>query len=412
MQTGVEHLYVQKENKYLRCGFTTGSCAAAASYAATIRLLTGEEPGVVDLMTPKGILLHLPVSWEEEKAGVVKDAGDDPDVTDGALIMAEAVALPPAAEKKGLHGVWDIDRHPFSWSDEEHALTLYLDGGEGVGRVTQPGLSQEVGQAAINAGPRKMIFEAVAAACRRWSFTGSLLITVSVSEGRRLAEKTFNPRLGIRGGISILGTSGIVEPMSQEALIASIRLEMSMQIQSGRSLLLAAPGRYGETFIQKDLGLDCQKAILFSNFVGQTVDLAAELGAEGILFVAHLGKFIKVAGGIMNTHSREADARAELLAAYALRGGASRDAALQILGCRTTDQAVDLMREAGCLEKTVDLVCQAVRDHLQRRCQGRVRTEAILYNGQVGLLGQTEGAAKLLEQIHRQGEELSCRSLS
>ena len=200
-----------------------------------------------------------------------------------------------------------------------------------------------------------------------------------------------------------MGTTGNVEPMSEEALIASIRLEMSVRIHSGMKTLLAAPGHYGENFIKDRLHLRTENAVLCSNFVGKTVDSAVELGADGVLFVAHIGKFVKVAGGIMNTHSREADCRAELCAAFAMRAGISREAAMRILDTRTTDEAVDIMKAEGVLPEAVKLICTAIRNHLQHRCVGKIRTEVILYNTSEGLLGMTDGAEQMLAQM-RTGE--------
>lgn len=415
VNTGVEDLYVMKENKRLRCGFTTGSCAAGAAYAAVLKLLRGSAPEAADLMTPKGIRLHLPIEEASGSGcicGVRKDAGDDPDVTDGAVIQASAELIMP--EEISGRGIWRtrqaIDKEPGTgeeavsfpghshvWMRRRDAAVL-LDGGEGVGRVTKPGLSQRPGEAAINKVPRDMIFDAAFKACEECGFSGNVLVIISVPEGEKLAERTFNPRLGIVGGISILGTSGIVEPMSEESLISSIRLEMSMKIRQGGKNLLVVPGRYGENFVKGTLGIGGDDIIICSNYVGKTVDAAVEFGAEGILFAAHIGKFIKVAGGIMNTHSREADSRAELCAAYAMRAGISGGDALRILETETTDEAVDIMYEAGVLPEAMKLICAAIKAYLQHRCDGRIRTEAILYNTSRGLLGMTDGAGAMLEE--------------
>ena len=212
--------YVYKNNKKMRMGYTTGSCAAAASKAAAWMLLHGQILPEVELMTPKGIGLHLEVldpklSKGEVSCAIRKDAGDDPDVTDGLLIYATV----SKTEKPGIT----------------------LDGGEGVGRVTRVGLEQAVGDAAINKVPRQMIREGVEEICRGAGYTGGLSVIISIPGGEELARKTFNPRLGIVGGISVLGTSGIVEPMSEEALIQTIRVDIKMQLSGGRSYLVLVP---------------------------------------------------------------------------------------------------------------------------------------------------------------------------
>lgn len=435
----------------LRCGYTTGACAAAAAKAA-VRVLLGGKPLqredrlLVELTTPEGIRLSMAaedVHFLPEGNGaacfVRKDAGDDPDVTDGCRICVLVRTLHMGAEdgreERRNRPVLPADVGERSYIrfcgqeyDSAHrqvlcaqmdacpgALFLALEGGEGVGRVTQPGLKQNIGEAAINPVPRKMIFDAAEEECTKAGFCGALMITVSVPEGKRIAEKTFNPRLGILGGISILGTTGIVKPMSEEALVESIRLEMRMRAASGAEILLLTPGSYGQTFLRDSLHLDPEKAVLFSNFVGEAVDEAVLLAEDGqrqdaapgrhsltgILFVAHIGKFIKVSGGIMNTHSREADCRAELCAACALQAGAGAGDVLRVLESRTTDEAVAIMKQAGVLDRAMDIACRKIRYHLQRRSGGRIRTEAVLYSQKEGLLGMTGGAGQMLEALRR-----------
>lgn len=382
--TGLETTYVLKNNKKLRCGYTTGSCAAAAAKAAALMLFSGCVQREVSLMTPKGILLRLEIldaRIENRRAScaVRKDGGDDPDATNGLLIYASAAR----SETPGI----------------------LIDGGEGVGRVTRKGLQQPVGAAAINEVPRRMIRAAVEEVCRDFEYRGGLEIIISVLGGEEAARRTFNPRLGIEGGISILGTSGIVVPMSEEALLSSIRLEMEMHKANGRDYLILTPGNYGETFAGNELHVDLSNAMKCSNYVGQTLDMAVELEMKGILFVAHIGKFIKVAGGIMNTHSREADARAELMAAFALRAGAERETACRILETETTDEALEILRQAGHLRKAMELAAERVQYYLQHRVGGSLQTEAILFSTGFGHLAQTAGAEELLQTIRRSARE-------
>ena len=376
--------YVVKQNKRLRCGYTTGSSAAAAAKAAAEMLLGGGEISCTELMTPKGIRLKLDLEQvvrgeDFVSCGVRKDGGDDPDATNGLLICARVEYL----EQKNIQG---------------EAPRISIDGGAGVGRVTLPGLEQTVGAAAINRVPRQMIREAVFELCQAYGYTGSLKVTVSVPGGEEAGQRTFNPRLGIAGGISILGTTGIVEPMSESALIQSIKVEMKVQLERGNGYLVVIPGNYGAVFSRNELGIDPEFTMKCSNFIGETLDFAAELKAKGILFIGHIGKFIKLSGGIMNTHSRNADSRMELLAASAIRAGAPLPVLSEVLRAATTDEGLRILKEAGCLETAMKHVTERAGFYLRARAGGAFQTEVMIFSNVYGFLGQTAGAADLLER--------------
>ena len=378
MKNGLEDYYVIKNNKKLRYGYTTGSCAAAAAKAAARMLLTGETVENIDLMTPKGILLHLEIldihkGEEEVSCAVRKDGGDDPDATHGLLVYA-------AVRKKKESGVT-------------------IDGGRGVGRVTKRGLEQPVGAAAINRTPRAMITEAVEDIADAFGYTEGFTVVISIPGGEEVAKKTFNPRLGILGGISVLGTSGIVVPMSEDALIASIHAEMRLRKENGGDYLLITPGNYGAAFVSSYPDVDVENSVKCSNYVGETLDYAVNLGIRGILFVADIGKFIKVAGGIMNTHSRDADARMEILAANALRAGADVRTAKQILDAVTTDEGLAVLKQTPYWTDTMQLVAQQVEYYLNHRAQGQLIIGAVLYSNAMGELGRTTQAERLLENL-------------
>lgn len=380
MKNGLENQYIIKDNKKLRLGFTTGSCATAASKAAAHMLLTGEDIPYVSLMIPKGIKLHLEVldiekTTDSVSCAIEKDAGDDPDVTDKLWIYA-------SVSKKAQRGIEIV-------------------GGKGVGVVTKPGLEQPVGTAAINKIPRKMITEELENICKECGYQGGLLVEISVPEGEKTAEKTFNPRLGIMGGISILGTTGIVEPMSETALLASIRVELNQQIQIGHRSLVITPGNYGREFLRENFPFDLESAIKCSNFVGDTIDMAVELGVENILFVAHIGKFIKVAGGIMNTHSRNADARMEILCANAAVAGVDASVLQQIMQEVTTEEGLRLLKDHGYLEKTMELVIEKVQYYLEKRSYGKCNMAVVLFSNEQGELGRTENFGKVAEEIQK-----------
>ena len=266
-----------------------------------------------------------------------------------------------------------------------------------MGRGTQCGLSCEVGKAAINPVPRQMIFEQVAGVCRESGFKGVLSIEIRVPGAFEVAHRTFNSRLGIRGGISILGTSGIVEPMSETALLDTIRLELRQRIRKGEKNLLVTPGNYGESFVGNVLGLGLGQAVKCSNFIGSTIDMAVEEGAESILLIGHGGKLIKLAAGIMNTHSSWADGRMEILAAHGAACGAKRELVEQILEAVTVDEGLRLLEtEDGLREQVMKRVMGRLEQHVKRRAGEGLRAEAIVFTNERGILGATTGADDLL----------------
>ena len=384
-RTGLEDYYILKDGKKLRYGYTTGSCAAAAAKAAAQMLLTGQTVEEIALQTPKGILLHLLVEDISRGEGWVrcairKDGGDDPDVTNGILVYAKVNKINAVAK------------------DTE----IELDGGIGVGRVTRTGLYQQPGEAAINPVPRKMILESVEEICQNHGFSGKLHVEISIPAGVELAKRTFNPRLGIEGGISVLGTSGIVVPMSEDALIASIRLEMKMHVKNGAQYLVITPGNYGAMFSRDKLDIDLTYSMKCSNYLGETLDMAEELGVKGILFISHIGKFVKVSGGIMNTHSRCADSRAELMAAQAFRAKAPTEVIGKILDSQTTEESVQILKGAGYLETTMAIMAEKIQFYLDHRTGKRIETGAIIFSNVEGVLAKTETVDTLMDKINGQ----------
>ncbi len=375
-----DEMYVFVNNKRLRRGHTTGTCAAAASKAAAMAVL-GHPTDNVRIVTPKGIALDLPIEDSKVSDGrascaVRKDGGDDIDATNGTLVYSEVTMIPSGIE---------------------------IDGGEGVGRVTRKGLDQPPGNAAINHVPRSMIKEALEDVAASYGYTGGFRAVVSVPEGRTIAAKTFNPRLGIEGGISILGTSGIVEPMSETALIDTIRTEMRMRVENGCRTLLVVPGNYGKDFSEGIDGIDPDYAVKCSNFVGEMLDYAVELGVDVIL-VSNLGKMVKLAGGIMNTHSRNADARMEILAADAAVAGASIECVRNIMGCISTDDALDEIAKEDLIGKTSEIMMGKIEYHMNHRTGGAIRTGAVMFSSVYGLLGKTSLADELLDEVRRELE--------
>lgn len=375
--------FVYKNHKKLRYGYTTGSCAAAASKAAAAMLLSGKEISYVELHTPKGIDLRLEVldiSREDNavSCAIQKDGGDDPDVTNGILIYAK------------------VSREP---ADEAQII---IDGGIGVGRVTKPGLEQPVGAAAINKVPRQMIRENLEAVCEQYHYHGKLSVVISIPSGVELAAKTFNPRLGIVGGISVLGTSGIVEPMSEQALIDTIRVEMRQKLANGMEYLLVVPGNYGIDFLdQYGHGLQLEDAVKCSNFVGEALDAAVEFGAKGVLLVGHIGKFVKLAGGIMNTHSHNADARMELLTVHAALLGAPVELLQKMMECVTTDDALKYLKEVDLMEPVMERIMEKMEFYVNQRAQHQLELGVITFSNVFGILGQTKNVPDLVKKIGR-----------
>ena len=374
-------LFTIKDGKKLRCGYTTGSCAAAAAKAAAVMVLTGQRVDAVSLTTPKGEVLHLQpedISFGPSSAtcAIRKESGDDPDITDGILVYATV---------------------------EKTAGPMVVAGGPGIGRVTKPGLACSVGDWAINPVPRRMIEEALSDAAKECGYTGGLKLTLSIPGGEILAQKTFNPRLGIVGGLSILGTSGIVDPMSEQALVDTIHTEMDSRRAAGESHLLAFFGNYGVDFSRDELGLDVSQRVTISNYVGEMLDYAVYKDFSDVLLIGHIGKLIKVAQGIMNTHSRYADGRTTLLSLEAVFAGASRDLAKTIYDSLTTDEAVRILSEAGLLTPVMEAVCQKIDHYLEARTHGAIRTGAVIFSNVYGVLGYTSQAKDLLA-VHQKGE--------
>ena len=336
-------------------------------------LLTGLVKESITIETPKGILYHAKIldicrKEREVSCAVEKDGGDDPDITTGAWIYAKV----SYREGQGI----------------------VIAGGRGVGRVTRKGLDQPVGNAAINRIPREMIRKEVLEICKMTDYQGGLKIEIFVPDGERLAAQTFNPRLGIEGGISILGTSGIVEPMSSQAILDTIRVELRQRKEEGFDDAVVSPGNYGLEFMKQAYGYDLDKSVKCSNFIGATIDMAVEMGFQKILLAGHIGKLIKVAGGIMNTHSKEADCRMELLAAFAAKERADLSQINRILECATTEEAIPILMESGKCEAVMSRVAKRVCYYMENRAGGKLKADCILYANEFGELAKSEGAEK------------------
>lgn len=394
--------FVFKNQKKLRCGLTTGTCAAACAQAAMLRLLTGQALSEVTVRLPESrknpentrVTLSVYPTADDGFA-TRKDAGDDPDVTNGTEIRAYIQVCDVAYVPAGA----------FASADGR----LYLTGGVGVGRVTKPGLEQAVGQSAINRVPRQMIFDAVQQVLEDFgedACTNCYLITISVPAGAELAQRTFNPMLGIEGGISILGTTGIVEPMSEAAIVAtietSIRQVLAMEdgdIGRRKRRILAVPGNYGQRYVEQQLGLRGVPVVEVSNYIGEAIDLAVSYGATDFLLVGNVGKLVKLAAGIMNTHSRVADGRWEIFAAHLALCGGTRAQVAAMREATTTEEMLTRLEELGLRAPVMASIMGEIEAHMAHRIHGQMDFGVIVYSERFGRVGETAGVERLLEKF-------------
>lgn len=352
-------LYVIKDGKKLRCGYTTGSCAAAAAKAAAYMLITGKPVDYIEIDTPAGIPLKLEVCKQEitkEYASccIIKDAGDDPDVTDHMEIFA------------------GVSRR------EDGAINI--SGGEGIGTITRKGFWGEVGQAAINPVPRKMIANEVAiiADC-------GFDVTIYAPAGVEIAKRTFNANIGIHGGISIIGTSGIVEPMSDEALKKTIYIEIDSAIEGGAEEFVLFPGNYGENVVNS-LELKGAK-IKVSNFIGDALQYINEKGIRSITLVGHIGKLCKLSIGAFNTHSKLCDVRIEAFIYYLALRGAPLEVLTKVNSCLTSEEAVKILLDYGYQEIFNDMT-KGCEDRIRRYLKNNsLNIKVIMYSMDYGILG-------------------------
>jgi len=357
----------------MRWGYSTGTCAAAASKAALIRLLHDKEAAAVRVELPDSRLVEIPVanSWRTEYgaiARVIKDAGDDPDVTNGISILAE-VQLQP------LSGI-------------------VIEGGAGIGTVTKPGLVVPVGEPAINPVPRQMIERALLPLLPPGQ---GLKVIVSAPGGQRLAKKTLNPRLGIEGGISILGTSGLVRPMSEQAFLDSLVPQINQAVALGYRTLVFTPGGMGAQHLSK-LGAPADAVVQTSNFVGQMLDAALKRRVKRILLFGHIGKLIKVSAGIFQTHSKIADARRETMAAHLALLGARQELIREVMQANTIDAIIPLIK-ADNMEMVFQYLAVAASKHCQQRCEDKIKVGTAMYALDGSILGYDLSAIAIARRL-------------
>ncbi|EQC00287.1 cobalt-precorrin-5B (C(1))-methyltransferase CbiD [Photorhabdus temperata] len=363
--------------KQYRKGYTTGSCATAAAKVAALMVLRQQVIDHVSIVTPSGVTLRLNVEQpliegQQATAAIRKDGGDDVDATHGMLIFARVTLCD--------HG------------------EIHLSGGEGVGTVTRKGVGLQVGSAAINRTPRQTIEAAVREAIGPMR---GAEVEIFAPEGEERAKKTYNGKLGILGGISIIGTTGIVTPMSEESWKRSLAIELEMKRAAGAEKVILVPGNHGERFVREQLGLDGQLVVTMSNFVGYMLQEAVRLGFRHIMLVGHPGKLVKVAAGIFHTHSHIADGRIETLIAYLALMGAPQALLLEVNRCDTTEAAMELIAEYG-LQAVYDRIAERICERMSEMLRFAVnppRCDAIMFSFDNQILGASRPLNDILEEM-------------
>ncbi|MDT2830543.1 cobalt-precorrin-5B (C(1))-methyltransferase CbiD [Vagococcus carniphilus] len=369
--------FVYVNGKKMRKGYTTGSCATAASVAATHLLLNEEECEEVVVLSPVDKEIRIPIESIERVddktaiASVRKNGGDDADATHGMLIYSK-VTLRDDAE-------------------------VTIEGGEGIGRVTQEGLLVPIGKPAINPKPRKMIGDNIR---KMLGESRGADILIFAPEGYEIAKQTMNRNLGIIGGISILGTTGIVTPMSEDSWKAAISIELEMKKKQGFEKIVLSPGNYGEDFAVNKMMIDETKIVSMSNFVGYVLKEVQRIGFEEVLMIGHLGKLIKVSAGIFSTHSKDADARAEILVANLALMGMPIPDLERVSKCLTTEAAGDIISETG-YEGVYQIIADKIKfrsEKLLKYRDPKVKVDVVLFSSKTGLLSSTKPIKELMEE--------------
>ena len=367
--------FVYKGQKKLKLGYTTGSCATAGAMAGAKFLLAKERMEEMMLETKDGQKMPIPIDSINQTGkdcvmtSVKKNAGDDTDITDNMDVITTVTLI-----KEGI----------------------VIRGGKGVGIATKPGLNQPVGEAAINDGPRKMIAQVLRDVADENDYTGGFWVEISIPHGEEIAKKTFNPRLGIEGGLSVLGSTGLVEPMSEVALLETIRTEISVKTAGENKNLLLTPGNYGRDFAKEAFAIDLETGVKCSNFIGEAIDMAVSYGAKKVLLIGHIGKLVKLGSGIMNTHSKVADGRMETLAVCALEAGVSADLVRELLQCTSTQEAILQLEKKQAKEAVMECLLRRIKRQLDLRSGENMQTEVIVFSNEDGVLCASKEAMRMV----------------
>lgn len=387
--TGLDTLW--HNGKSYRKGYTTGSCATAAAKVAALMVLRQQVINQVSIVTPSGVTLRLNVEQplicgQLASAAIRKDGGDDVDATHGMLIFAQ-VALNDSG-------------------------SISIVGGEGVGTVTRKGIGLPVGSSAINRTPLHTIEEAVREVIGP---ERGAEIVIFAPEGEERAQKTYNGRLGILGGISIIGTTGIVTPMSEESWKRSLALELEMKRAQGMTSVILVPGNHGERFVQEQMQLSGDRVVTMSNFVGYMLQETQRLGFRRVVLVGHLGKLIKVAAGIFHTHSHIADGRMETLVTRLALMGAPRELLQAVFECSTTEAAMELIEQHG-LQAVYNDIAQAICARINQMLRFAVQPlqcDAVLFSFDNIVLGSNRPVNDIVADLRTEiSQEILCEKES
>lgn len=379
--------------KRLRGGYTTGACVAAGAKAAALYMQDSLTADVVEITALDGTRLMIPIKKIERlddgrlpegalppviRAEVVKDAGDDPDITNGTSVFVTLTLARSEDDLKAVPGV--SVRHE----------NILFEAGEGIGHATKPGLSLSVGEPAINPGPRQLVHNSLLEA---FGSPRPCRVRIDIPAGRELAKKTLNPVLGIEGGISIIGTTGVLRPMSEEAFKESLVPQIKVARAAGFDTQIFVPGKIGER-IAASWGLPEAGMVQTSNFIGYMLEAAAEIGLKRILLFGHIGKLAKVAAGVFHTHNRVGDARLEVLAAYSGAMGMPGEGIERILGAVTTEEALPVIAEYG-LERVYERIAARASYRAERLIFNKVQVGTVLVTLQGELLGMDDRAREI-----------------
>ncbi|MBC2855107.1 cobalamin biosynthesis protein CbiD [Cetobacterium sp. 2A] len=364
--------------KQLKSGYTTGTCAAAATTAALELLISNRKREIIEIKSLNGIDLKVPIhslklGKEWARGVVLKNSGDDPDVTNGIEICVKVKLYKELPQIEKAH----------------YFDNIAIVGGRGVGLVTKKGLQVPAGKSAINPGPQKMIRDAVQEIIK--GTDKKVLVKVYIPQGKAKALKTFNPRLGITGGISVLGSTGIVKPMSEEAWKDSLYVELKvLKENTARDWVIFAFGNHGKAFCES-MGVDTTQMVVVSNYIGFMIDSAMEIGFKRVLLIGHIGKAIKIAGGIFNTHSRVADGRLEILSANAVLVDEPRENILKILESNTVEEACQYVEK----NELFRLIANKVASKSVEYSRGEIEFQSALFTFSGNLIGESDDFKKL-----------------
>ncbi len=366
----------------LKGGYTTGACVAAGAKAGALYLLGREPEDFVDITALDGSLLKIPVAGIEPvddgvMVEIIKDAGDDPDITNGTSVYTTLKLLKSEADLQVVHG---------KSMRYEHIL---FQAGEGIGHATKPGLSLQVGEPAINPGPRQLVYNSI----HKLLQDTPCLVQVDIPAGTELAKKTLNPVLGIEGGISVIGTTGVLRPMSEEAFKNSLVPQIEVAKAAGFRTQIFVPGKIGER-IASSWGLPAEAMVQTSNFIGFMLEAAADRELDRVLLFGHIGKLAKVAAGVFHTHNRVGDARLEVLGAYSAAEGMPAEGVRRILSAVTTEEALPVIEEYG-LERVYDIIAARASYRAERLLFNRVKVGTVLVTLQGKLLGMDKAAKEM-----------------